>query len=77
MFCQLQSTSPPVNPSVCERTLAVVTKADMAPEGLLQKVTADDVSIGLGYVCVRNRIGEERMNKLECKKSCSSGLTRC
>ncbi|KAJ0261788.1 Dynamin central domain-containing protein [Hirschfeldia incana] len=42
-----------------ERTLAVVTKADMAPEGLLQKVTADDVSIGLGYVCVRNRIGEE------------------
>ncbi|CAH8256361.1 unnamed protein product [Arabidopsis lyrata] len=42
-----------------EGTLAVVTKADMAPEGLLQKVTADDVSIGLGYVCVRNRIGEE------------------
>ncbi|ESQ29442.1 hypothetical protein EUTSA_v10023925mg [Eutrema salsugineum] len=42
-----------------KRTLAVVTKADMAPEGLLQKVTADDVSIGLGYVCVRNRIGEE------------------
>ncbi|KAL1209087.1 Dynamin-related protein 4C [Cardamine amara subsp. amara] len=42
-----------------ERTLAVVTKADMAPDGLLQKVTADDVSIGLGYVCVRNRIGEE------------------
>lgn len=42
-----------------ERTLAVVTKADMAPEGLLQKVTADDVRVGLGYVCVRNRIGEE------------------
>ncbi|KAF8079489.1 hypothetical protein N665_1024s0016 [Sinapis alba] len=42
-----------------ERTLAVVTKADMAPEGLLQKVTSDDVSIGLGYVCVRNRVGEE------------------
>lgn len=42
-----------------ERTLVVVTKADMAPEGLLQKLTADDVSIGLGYVCVRNRIGEE------------------
>ncbi|KAF9685068.1 hypothetical protein SADUNF_Sadunf03G0015900 [Salix dunnii] len=42
-----------------ERTLAVVTKADSAPEGLLEKVTADDVSIGLGYVCVRNRIGNE------------------
>ncbi|KAH7545069.1 hypothetical protein FEM48_Zijuj01G0054100 [Ziziphus jujuba var. spinosa] len=42
-----------------ERTLAVVTKADKAPEGLLEKVTADDVNIGLGYVCVRNRIGEE------------------
>ncbi|XP_030540787.1 dynamin-related protein 4C-like isoform X3 [Rhodamnia argentea] len=42
-----------------KRTLAVVTKADKAPEGLLEKVTADDVNIGLGYVCVRNRIGDE------------------
>uniref|UniRef100_A0A0D9VS50 Dynamin-type G domain-containing protein n=1 Tax=Leersia perrieri TaxID=77586 RepID=A0A0D9VS50_9ORYZ len=42
-----------------ERTLAVVTKADKAPEGLLEKVTMDDVNIGLGYVCVRNRIGDE------------------
>ncbi|KAG0480228.1 hypothetical protein HPP92_010826 [Vanilla planifolia] len=42
-----------------ERTLAVVTKADKSPEGLLEKVTADDVNIGLGYVCVRNRVGEE------------------
>ncbi|KAK9912637.1 hypothetical protein M0R45_036490 [Rubus argutus] len=42
-----------------DRTLAVVTKVDKAPEGLLEKVTADDVSIGLGYVCVRNRIGDE------------------
>ncbi|KAA8538985.1 hypothetical protein F0562_025677 [Nyssa sinensis] len=41
------------------RTLAVVTKVDKAPEGLLEKVTADDVNIGLGYVCVRNRIGDE------------------
>ncbi|TYH89803.1 hypothetical protein ES332_A13G007600v1 [Gossypium tomentosum] len=42
-----------------ERTLAVVTKVDRAPEGLADKVTADDVNIGLGYVCVRNRIGDE------------------
>ncbi|XP_021866453.1 dynamin-related protein 4C-like [Spinacia oleracea] len=42
-----------------QRTLAVVTKPDKAPEGLLEKLTNDDVSIGLGYVCVRNRIGEE------------------
>ncbi|GAB4840084.1 Dynamin- protein 4C [Ancistrocladus abbreviatus] len=41
------------------RTLAVVTKADKAPEGLLEKVTNDDVNIGLGYVCVGNRIGDE------------------
>ncbi|XP_039162280.1 dynamin-related protein 4C-like [Eucalyptus grandis] len=41
------------------RTLAVVTKADKAPEGLLEKVTADDVNVGLGYVCVRSRIGAE------------------
>ncbi|XP_010513351.1 PREDICTED: putative dynamin-related protein 4A [Camelina sativa] len=46
-----------------ERTLSVVSKADMAPEGLLQKVTADDVSIGLGYVCVRNRIGDESFDE--------------
>ena len=42
-----------------ERTLAVVTKADKAPEGLLEKVTIDAVNIGLGYVCVRNRVGDE------------------
>jgi GTP-binding protein EngB required for normal cell division len=42
-----------------ERTLAVVTKADKSPEGLLEKVTMDDVNIGLGYVCVRNRVGDE------------------
>ncbi|XP_062095344.1 dynamin-related protein 4C-like [Humulus lupulus] len=42
-----------------ERTLAVVTKCDRAPEGLVEKVTADDVNIGLGYVCVRNRVGDE------------------
>ncbi|XP_057443199.1 dynamin-related protein 4C-like [Lotus japonicus] len=49
------------------RTLDVVTKADKSPEGLLEKVTADDVKIGLGYVCVRNRIGEESYE--EVKKS--------
>ncbi|KAL6649618.1 hypothetical protein ACP70R_013842 [Stipagrostis hirtigluma subsp. patula] len=42
-----------------ERTLAVVTKVDKLREGLLEKVTMDDVNIGLGYVCVRNRIGDE------------------
>ncbi|KAL5577024.1 hypothetical protein UlMin_018723 [Ulmus minor] len=41
------------------RTLAIVTKADKALEGLLEKFTANDVNIGLGYVCVRNRIGDE------------------
>ncbi|KAJ6878011.1 hypothetical protein NC651_030681 [Populus alba x Populus x berolinensis] len=42
-----------------ERTLAVVTKVDKSPEGLLEKVTRNDVNVGLGYVCVRNRIGNE------------------
>ncbi|CAN0920754.1 Dynamin-related protein 4C [Linum grandiflorum] len=42
-----------------ERTLAVVTKVDKYPEGLLEKISADDVGIGLGYVCVRNRIDNE------------------
>ncbi|PKA63028.1 Dynamin-related protein 4C [Apostasia shenzhenica] len=42
-----------------ERTIAVVTKVDKSPDGLLEKVTSNDVGIGLGYVCVRNRIGSE------------------
>ncbi|KAL5702650.1 dynamin GTPase [Ranunculus cassubicifolius] len=42
-----------------ERTFAVVTKVDKSPEGLLEKVTSNDVKIGLGYVCVRNRVGNE------------------
>ncbi|GLU02366.1 hypothetical protein SLE2022_196200 [Rubroshorea leprosula] len=42
-----------------QRTLAVVTKADKSPEGLLEKVSSNDVNIGLGYVCVRNRIDDE------------------
>ncbi|KAK9912604.1 hypothetical protein M0R45_036460 [Rubus argutus] len=50
-----------------DRTLAVVTKVDKAPEGLLEKVTSDDVSIGLGYVCVRNRIGDETYEEARAK----------
>ncbi|PIN04599.1 Vacuolar sorting protein VPS1, dynamin [Handroanthus impetiginosus] len=52
-----------------ERTLAVVTKADKSPEGLLEKVTADDVKIGLGYVCVRNRIGDESYEKARAEEA--------
>ncbi|PWA91362.1 dynamin-related protein 4C [Artemisia annua] len=52
-----------------ERTLAVVTKADKAPEGLLEKVTADDVNIGLGYICVRNRIGDESHEEARIKET--------
>ncbi|KAL7584906.1 hypothetical protein Lser_V15G45188 [Lactuca serriola] len=45
--------------STGQRTLAVVTKSDQSPEGLLEKVTSNDVNIGLGYICVRNRIKDE------------------
>ncbi|KAI3755858.1 hypothetical protein L1987_55667 [Smallanthus sonchifolius] len=45
--------------STGQRTLAVVTKCDRFPDGLLEKVTTNDVNIGLGYVCVRNRIDNE------------------
>ncbi|KAI3702967.1 hypothetical protein L6452_28721 [Arctium lappa] len=41
------------------RTLGVVTKCDLFPDGLLEKVTANDVGIRLGYICVRNRIDDE------------------
>ncbi|EXB36789.1 Dynamin-related protein 4C [Morus notabilis] len=52
-----------------ERTLAVVTKCDKSPEGLLEKVTSDDVNIGLGYVCVRNRIGDESYEEARTEES--------
>ncbi|KAL1806390.1 hypothetical protein ACET3Z_029458 [Daucus carota] len=52
-----------------ERTLAVVTKSDKAPDGLHEKVMADDVKIGLGYVCVRNRIGEESYEEARMKET--------
>ncbi|KAJ0601412.1 putative dynamin GTPase [Helianthus annuus] len=45
--------------STGQRTLAVVTKSDRSPDGLLEKVTKNAVNIGLGYVCVRNRIDNE------------------
>ncbi|KAI5648914.1 hypothetical protein M9H77_34919 [Catharanthus roseus] len=58
----LNVLSATVDFSTCESirmTLAVVTKPDKSPEGLFEKVTSDDVNIGLGYVVVRNRIGNE------------------
>ncbi|KAL8264303.1 hypothetical protein R6Q59_022433 [Mikania micrantha] len=42
-----------------EDPLAIVTKCDRSPDGLLEKVTTNDVNIGLGYICVRNRINDE------------------
>ncbi|VFQ77325.1 unnamed protein product [Cuscuta campestris] len=56
--CESIRMSQAVDPTG-RRTLAVVTKADIAPQGLLEKVTADEVRIGLGYVCVSNRTGSE------------------
>ena len=52
-----------------DRTLAVVTKSDKAPEGLREKVMADDVNIGLGYVCVRNRVGDESYDEARMSES--------
>ncbi|XP_010474553.1 PREDICTED: putative dynamin-related protein 4A [Camelina sativa] len=46
-----------------ERTLTVVTKADIVPEGLLEKLSADNMSIGFGYVCIRNRVGDESFDE--------------
>ncbi|GAB4835421.1 hypothetical protein Ancab_000328, partial [Ancistrocladus abbreviatus] len=51
------------------RTLAAVTKADRAPEGLLEKVSNDEVSIGLGYVCIRGiELGMNPLKKQGCLK---------
>ncbi|CAI7804416.1 unnamed protein product [Closterium sp. NIES-54] len=38
-----------------DRTLAVVTKVDRAPDGLYEKIQSNSVRIGLGYVCVKNK----------------------
>eukprot|EP00250_Pteridium_aquilinum_P008829 c18242_g1_i1 orf=117-1682(+) len=42
-----------------KRTLAVVTKVDMCPDGLLEKLMSDTVKRGVGYICVRNRTAKE------------------
>lgn len=52
-----------------ERTLAVVTKSDQFPDRLHAKVMEDDVKIGLGYVCVRNRIGDESYEEARMKEA--------
>lgn len=52
-----------------QRTLAVVTKCDKEPDKLLEKVTKNDVNIGLGYVCVRNRIGDESYEQARAEES--------
>ncbi|KAL3818950.1 hypothetical protein ACJIZ3_004855 [Penstemon smallii] len=51
------------------RTLAVVTKADRSPEGLLDKVRNNDVEVGLGCICVINRIGHESYEQARCKEA--------
>ncbi|XP_026422774.1 dynamin-related protein 4C-like [Papaver somniferum] len=52
-----------------ERTLAVVTRVDKSPKGLQEKVLADNVNIGLGYVCARNHIGGETYNEARAEKA--------
>ncbi|XP_071736605.1 dynamin-related protein 4C-like [Rutidosis leptorrhynchoides] len=51
-----------------QRTLAVVTKCDQSPDGLFEKVTTNDVNIGLGYFCVRNRINDETYEEARIKE---------
>ncbi|PON69182.1 Dynamin superfamily [Trema orientale] len=52
-----------------ERTLAVITKSDKAPEGLLEKVTSDGANTGLGYVRVRTRVGDESYEEARFEES--------
>ena len=41
------------------RTIAVVTKCEEHPKGVVEKITGNVVNIGLGYMCVRNRNNDE------------------
>ncbi|KAD4178899.1 hypothetical protein E3N88_27490 [Mikania micrantha] len=54
-----------------QRTLAVVTKCDQTSDGddLLKKVTTNAVNIGLGYVCVRNKINDETYEEARNKET--------
>ncbi|XP_062096740.1 dynamin-related protein 4C-like [Humulus lupulus] len=52
-----------------ERTLAVITKCDMAPQGFLEKVADDEINTGLGYVCVRTRVGGESYEEARFEES--------
>ncbi|KAF3774533.1 putative dynamin-related protein 4A [Nymphaea thermarum] len=44
----------------------LIPKLDKSPEGLLEKVTSDDMNIGLGYVCVRNRVADGEFLAAKC-----------
>ncbi|KAK2384440.1 cell division cycle protein [Trifolium repens] len=61
----------PVKPKSCSITLVppLGSQADATQlgkltsiSGLFEKVIVDDVNIGLGYICVRNRIEEAKKN---------------
>ncbi|KAK9077548.1 hypothetical protein SSX86_005885 [Deinandra increscens subsp. villosa] len=45
--------------SIGQRTLAVVTRCDRPSDSLLVRITENTAEIGLGYICVRNRINGE------------------
>ncbi|GJX63984.1 dynamin-related protein 4C-like protein [Tanacetum coccineum] len=45
--------------NIGQRTIVVVTKYDQSSDRLLEKLAANDVNVGLSYVCVRNRINDE------------------
>ncbi|KAJ9566648.1 hypothetical protein OSB04_002614 [Centaurea solstitialis] len=49
-----------------QRTLAVVTKCDLFLDGLLKKVTSNDV--GLGYICIRNRINNKMYDEAQVRE---------
>ncbi|GJY78438.1 dynamin-related protein 4C-like protein [Tanacetum coccineum] len=49
-----------------QRTLTVITKCDCLDSPLFaDKLTSNKLNIGLGFICVRNRIGEESIKEAE------------
>ncbi|KAL8543638.1 hypothetical protein ACS0TY_004275 [Phlomoides rotata] len=54
----LNVLSASVDFSTCE-SIRMSQRVDKSGQRTLAVVTADDVNIGLGYICVRNRIGDE------------------
>ncbi|KAJ9560799.1 hypothetical protein OSB04_005959 [Centaurea solstitialis] len=58
-FNDLSTTRSNISSNLGRRTIVVITKCDQRPEDVVAKVSGRSINVGLGFVCVRNRIDDE------------------